>query len=154
MSNVEKVDSLKAGLKNSKHVSKPIEEDKSGYSYFLEMKKQDAEQKRASQRNLEIYALALRAKDGDCSAIKKLINYNFKSFDLSDSFAQKIDEEASEMLSEQIELYMESDGALSDNGQQAALEEVQRNYEYRNEAEEEEQVNNLMDKMICGGSAL
>ena len=155
MSNVEKVESLKNSLKSSKHVSKPNnKEDKSGYNYFLELKNQDIEQKRASQRNLEIYSLALKAKDGDCAAIKKLLNYNFKSFNLSDSFAQKLDQEACEMLQEQIDLYTDQDGVLSDDGQKAALEEVQRNYEFNNEAEEQEQVDELMDKMTCGSSAL
>ncbi len=155
MSNVDKIETSKTGLKSSKYISKPNkEEDKSGYNYFLEMKQRDIEQKRASQRNHEIYCLSLKAKDGDCSAIKKLINYSFKAFNLSDSFAQKLDKEAGEMLDEQVKMYMETDGVLTDNGQKAALEEVQKNYKCQNEAEEEQQVNDLMDKMTCGYSAI
>ncbi len=136
---------------NSKFMSEPKDSKKEEESnYFLEMKKEDIEQKRASQRYHNIYRLSLKAKHGDCSAIKKLINYNFENFSLDSSYAQKLNSEAGEMLSEQQNLYSDSAGELTDNAQKAALEEVQKNNEYKNETEREEQVNELMDRMTCG----
>lgn len=148
----DKIESTKlSSFSNSKYVSKPQDNEENQESnYFLDMKKEDIEQKRVSQRYHYIYRLSLKAKDGDCSAIKKLLNYNFENFSLDSSYAQKLNSEAGEMLSEQQNLYSDSAGELTDNAQKAALEEVQKNNEYKNEAEREEQVDELMDRMTCG----
>ena len=135
----------------SKYVTKPKEEDKAEENYFLKMKAEDAEIKRASQQNNEIYRLQLQAKGGSCSAIKKLINYNFKNFNLDSDFANQLTQDASEMLSKQLEIYTTSCGELSDNSINAAKSQIENNnHGEKTDIEMAEEYNNLIADMELG----
>ena len=146
---IDKIEQNKnSDFKFSAFASKP--KSKEEENILLRMKQEDIENKRASQRNLDIYRLSLQAKDGNCNAIRKLLNYDFKDFDLSGDFAQKIDKEASQMLCEQRELYENSYGGLTDDAQEAVYAQIEKEQDFENEAQKERKANDLMDKMTTG----
>lgn len=141
-----------AVYRTTPYMSKPEdkEDDKYGANYFLEMKAQDAEIKRASQQANDIYRLQLQARDGNCNAIEKLINYDFKNFHLDCDFAQTLQEEASQLLAKQLELYTTSTGTLSDLSINAAKEQVTKDCEGKTEVEQAQEYNALISEMELG----
>lgn len=150
---VEKIEKIKSSsdFKTSSYVTKPKKDEEIEENYFLKMKEEDAEIKRASQQNNEIYRLQLQAKNGNCLAIKKLINYNFKNFNLDSEFANQLTQEASEMLSKQLELYTTSCGELSDNSLNAAKAQIaSNNHGEKTDIEMAEEYNNLISDMELG----
>ena len=145
-----KVEQLKlsSDFNKSQYTTRPKQENDIEENYFLKMKAQDYEIKRASQQNNDIYRLQLQARHGNCGAIKKLINYNFKNFNLDSDFANKLTQEAQQILSEQQEIYTTSCGELSDVSTKFAQEQIQNeSHGKKSDMEMAQEYNNLIADM-------
>ena len=151
---VEKIkQKLDKGFQKSVYITKP--QNKGEENYFLQMKAEDAEIQRASQQSRDIYRLQLQAKHGNCDAIKKLISYNFQDFGLDSEFAQELQNESKQMLSEQLAIYTTSCGKLSDTSIEFAKDKVAEDDDgSMSDMEKAQEYNNLIDDMELGCSYL
>ena len=142
---------LQSDFNKSNYMTKPQQEENTEENYFLKMRAEDEEHKRALQENNYIYRLTLRAKDGDCNAIKKLLSYNPVSFDTTNPIASKLLDEAKEMLSTAIGEYTDNAGKLSDYAINAARAQIENNsYGEKTDYERAQEFQNLLSDMAGG----
>ncbi len=155
---IKSIEQLKnsTDFKTSDYMTNPKKEEQAEEeNYFLDMKAEDAEIKRASQQNNDIYRLQLKAHHGDCNAIKKLINYSFNNFNLDSSFANQLTKEANEMLEEARAIYTTSCGKLSDDSINAAKIQIENNnHGEKSDMEMAQEYNNLIADMELGCSRI
>ena len=119
---------------------------------WKDYKAENAEIKRASQINNDIYSLLLKAKYGNCSAIKKLLEYTLPDFaDFANAeFAIKLWEEGQKMLDKASDIYTDGAGKLSDLSKKAAEHSVFENAKGNlTEAEGQREVNAIVDDLEC-----
>lgn len=101
-------------------------EREGGSDYYNLAKAQDWEYTRALQDSNYIYRLGLKAKSGDCNAIKKILGYVCVTFSAFCSLASNLLSKNSQMLQELQSTYREK-GMLTNTTKKAVSDSISNN---------------------------
>ena len=108
------------------------------------------EYQRAFNDNNYLYELGLKANDGDCNAIKKILSYSCSVFPTGCEAALKLINETKEMCANLVSKFSNGKGMLSDKAKEAAWNSAMNDKSCSSEAEVKQKANETINDILIG----